>query len=635
MNNTSETTSQDVEKYLNEKGFEYKETGDQYTLMTGCPLCNNGKGYHFYISREGLWDCKKCGESGNLWQLKERLGDKPDRSPAEFTQRAKSAPLPPPKPKVRPIVVDPKISHAYIEKCRETMFMEKPEILDYLTIDRGLSPEAVEHFKLGWDGNRIVIPIIEKGKVANVRYRKDPKNHDDKVPKYQSTTGIEIGMFNLDCIKQDGRAVFITEGEFDAMAIWSASKGTYQSVSGCGGAGSFKKEWAKKYFKGQRRIFICYDNDDPGRQGAIKAAQELGPNRCRIIDLPAGIKDVNEFFQKGHTLQEFVALASKSRRVPAQGDVFIEPISSVLGRVKEMIDGGGNVFTGCDTGFGELDSYIKRMRPGDLVVISGATGMGKTFFTQNVIYNLAKKGTSVMFFSLEMTPEQVAERFIMIDTKINTDKFGGGVIDLDAVELKAVEDSIVQLAKTPIYLYNGAGDMNKDSLAMVSQQAIDHFGCQIIVVDHLHYFASSAEDTAEISAIVRKAKIIARDNEVPVVMISHIRKTASDSTAPGVQDLRNSSLIGQDADVILMISRDKNNASEDERKKVVVNVLKNRHGREGSVNMTFDFDSGRFYDLDTVHDPDPIPAPKPKQSSMLPANPRSPFDPTRAGYKDN
>jgi len=295
----------------------------------------------------------------------------------------------------------------------------------------------------------------------------------------------------------------------------------------------------------------------------------------------------------------------------------------VLGRVKEQMENGGDLFAGIDTGYSDLDKILKRMRPGDLVIVSGATSMGKTFFVQNIIHKVARQNTSVMFFSLEMTPEQVAERFIMLDSGINTDKFSGGVLELDKDELIQVEESITRLSAYPIYFYNGEGNITKDGLAKISKIAVDQFGCQVIVVDHLHYFAVVPEDTKEISAIVRQAKIIARDNEIPLIMISHIRKLESDSKEPSINDLRNSSLIGQDADIVMMVHRKTPNDPDPNKSgEAIVMVLKNRHGQRGEVHLKFDANTCRFFLLGDRYEP--VPPPMKKEP-----------DPSRYGYKDD
>jgi len=630
-------TPQDIEKYLAQKGFDYRKIGNQYAL-NGCPVCKDEKPNHFYINDEGLWHCMKCGGKGNFYQLKKELGDIREnygfKKPYNNQYQKPVQPAIPVKPKV----IAPKIvfDRAEIDKYFEKMYMENVPLVEYFIKQRGFSEKTIDKFKLGWDGQCVTIPIFEKGRIVNIRRRRSPINENEKLPKYFSVTGTEVGMFNTDSIKADSKPVFITEGEMDAIALTNQDE-SVQVVSGTGGATSFKKEWAGKYFKGKRRIYICYDSDQPGQDGAEKVAEILGPHRCRILELPQGVKDINEFFIKGFKIADFNKLLGTARKPKAQSTEIIELISGVLGRIKEQMDSGGDLFSGLNTGYAGIDAILQRMRPGDLIILSGLTSMGKTFFAQNIIHKLARNGVSVMFFSLEMTPEQASERFIMIDSGINSDKFSGGILSLDSLELVEVENSITKLSSLPIYFYNGEGDINKDKLEEISKIAVDQFGCQLIVVDHLHYFAESPDDTKQVSEIVRKAKVIARDNEIPLIMISHVRKLENEGKTPSISDLRNSSLIGQDADIVMMVHREKPDDQNDiEAGKTVVHILKNRHGKRGQVCLNMDFASCRFYELDKDHDDynGPTENPKPTEQGKMDFVKKIP-DPTRKGYKED
>ncbi len=623
----AEITSREVEQYLLVKGFEYKKAGNQYNLVTGCPFCKDGKPNHFYISEEGLWDCKKCGNKGNLYQLKKELGDEVKNFTPSVVIRKKVDELKP-KPKTPKIAFD----RDYVTRCYERLFIENTKLADYLIKERKFPESTIQHFQLGWDGTHLIIPVFEKSRLVNIRKRRNPLIENEKEAKYISVSGTNVGMFNTDSIKPDSMPVFITEGEMDTISLWTASSGQYQVVTGTGGSSTFKSDWARRYFKGKRRIYLCYDNDIPGKVGAEKVAEALGPHRCRIIELPEQIKDLNDYFAQGFTIKDFNKLLATAKKPQAPGTDIIEPISSVLNRVKEQIETGGDLFSGIDTGYPDLDKIIKRMRCGDLVIVSGATSMGKTFFVQNIIHKIAGENVSVMFFSLEMTPEQVAERFIMLDSGVNTDKFSGGVLEVDKDELTQVEESITKLSSYPIYFYNGEGNITKDGLAQISKIAVDQFGCQVIVVDHLHYFAVTPEDTKEVSAIIRQAKIIARDNEIPLIMISHIRKLESDSKEPTINDLRNSSLIGQDADIVLMVHRSKpNDPDPNESGKTTIKVLKNRHGQIGVVYLKFD-SMNCCFDSTSLRTDEPIQS---QQIDIPESVSEKVPDPTRCGYKDD
>lgn len=186
-----------------------------------------------------------------------------------------------------------------------------PEHREYYR-QRGLSDETIDHFLLGWDGTRYTIPIFVDGQLRNVRRRRDDKNKRDLGDKMLNTGGFGTAtLFNQDVL-HDSENVVIAEGEFDAMLL--AQHG-WKAVSSTSGAATFKSEWVK-LFASCRTIYVCYDNDLPGRSGAVKVAKLLG-NRARIVNLPEEVGeggDITDFFGTlGRTDTDFLTLLEAAR----------------------------------------------------------------------------------------------------------------------------------------------------------------------------------------------------------------------------------------------------------------------------------------------------------------------------------
>ena len=183
----------------------------------------------------------------------------------------------PPKPKLA-------LSMATVQEWHDTM----PANRRWYWTQRGLSDATVDRFILGWDGRRYTIPAVYRGIPFGVKRRQS--DVDDGIPaKYISMTGSRVGIFNADAL-WTSHEVVICEGEIDAMLLCQVG---YNAVSSTGGAGTWKPEWAK-FFAGVQRITILYDNDDAGRDGALKVRSTLA--RARIATYPEGIKDAGELF---------------------------------------------------------------------------------------------------------------------------------------------------------------------------------------------------------------------------------------------------------------------------------------------------------------------------------------------------
>lgn len=204
---------------------------------------------------------------------------------------------------------------------------------------------------------------------------------------------------------------------------------------------------------------------------------------------------------------------------------------------------------GLSTGLQKIDKMTQGFVPGELMIVSGQTSHGKTQLSNNIMLNAAKGGHKVMFVTMEMTKQETADRFNML-TK-----------DQDIGEGK-------------IFL-NMRADLAYTDVTRMIERAKEK-GCDLVVIDHLHYFSRSVENaTQEVSKIVKEFKSAAVQYEIPIILICHVRKMAP-KKHPTLEDLRDSSLIAQDADMVLIVWRDESpNAGNPHE--VEVTLWKNRN----------------------------------------------------------
>lgn len=204
---------------------------------------------------------------------------------------------------------------------------------------------------------------------------------------------------------------------------------------------------------------------------------------------------------------------------------------------------------GLSSGYLSVDEMTKGLVGGELVVISGHTSHGKTQLAINVAYRVAKRKIPVLFVTLEMTKVELTTRFMKI------------------AEPKPIGDLPV--------LYQEATNLNYQDINLMVRKAKEQ-GVKLVIIDHLHYFVRSIEfSSQEIGRIVKEFKEAAVINDIPIVLISHVRKLANNKR-PSIEDLRDSSFIGQDADVVLMVWRDLKPDSTSQDKMELL-VLKNRN----------------------------------------------------------
>lgn len=212
---------------------------------------------------------------------------------------------------------------------------------------------------------------------------------------------------------------------------------------------------------------------------------------------------------------------------------------------------------GLSTGLFKVDKMTQGFVPGELMIISGQTSHGKTQLTNNILLRTAQAGKKSMFITMEMTKREIGERFNLLN-----------------------DDKDIEKGRV---LLNMRNDLKYTDVTRLVERAKEQ-GCELVVIDHLHYFSRSVENaTAEISKIVKEFKEAAVLYELPIILICHVRKMAP-KKHPTIEDLRDSSLIAQDADMVLIVWRDENpNAANPNEVEIVLWKNRNRqkkHRRE-------------------------------------------------------
>ncbi len=276
-------------EYLTRKGIGFRESGKELIakcLFNGCDRDSQSNEAHLYFDAEtGQYECKKCGERGNLVTLAKHFDD--------GIQEIALNPIIPVKNPRKSTKFDPE----QVERCHQAL---TPSIRQYLNT-RGISDAIIDEYKLGWGTFYgkwwITIPIKDiYGTFQFLKLRQDPDAGNDKItyPK-----GIEAQIYGWDILSDDNNKIVICEGELDRLALLSKN---ILSITSTHGAMTFKQEWCEKIGKG-KKIYICFDNDDTGKKGAERVAKmvENGGNETYIITLPQEVGeggDITNYFVK-------------------------------------------------------------------------------------------------------------------------------------------------------------------------------------------------------------------------------------------------------------------------------------------------------------------------------------------------
>lgn len=190
---------------------------------------------------------------------------------------------------------------------------------------------------------------------------------------------------------------------------------------------------------------------------------------------------------------------------------------------------------GLSTGFPSIDQLTLGLMGGELIIIAGPTSKGKTLLSMNIANNVAKEGGRVLFVTLEMTHEELTSRYMFANGGWDTADFA-------------------LVAANTIFQVND--ELDWKDIDGLMQNAKEKLDVDLVIIDHLHYFTRELANVAEdLGRITKEFKKNAKRYNLPVVLISHIRKLAQGEELSG-ESLRGSSLIAQDADIVLLVNRD-------------------------------------------------------------------------------
>lgn len=277
----------------------------------------------------------------------------------------------------------------------------------------------------------------------------------------------------------------------------------------------------------------------------------------------------------------------------------LTPISDVIfeswNRLQKITGPDKDKFLGAKTGFTLLDTITTGLNRSDLIILAARPGMGKTSFALNIASNVARhSGKEVAVFSLEMSKEQLATRMLSTEALVDSNKLRSGHLsDNDWVRLASSADVLCGL---PIYIDDTAGTNVPQLKAKLRR--MKNLG--LVVIDYLQLMEStvkSENQVLRISEITRNLKILAKEIDVPVILLSQLNRGVESrpDKHPQLSDLRESGSIEQDADIVLFLFRDGYyNKESNEPNISECIVAKNRHGDTGSVKLIWDGQFTRF-----------------------------------------
>ena len=333
--------------------------------------------------------------------------------------------------------------------------------------------------------------------------------------------------------------------------------------------------------------------------------------RRRLIKASADISQLG--FDENTTPQELLEKAeaelfSVSDQSLKQDLVSLESIlTDSFDRIEELHRNKGQL-RGIRTGYRDLDTMTAGLQRSDLIIIAARPAMGKTTLVTNLAYNVATiEKKPVLFFSLEMSKEQLTDRMLADASGVDSWNIRtGNLSDNDWAKLS---EAMGEMAEAPIFIDDTPG-LSVLEMRTKARRAMHDQQLGLVIVDYLQLMQANGNHNGnrvqEVSEISRGLKLIARELNVPVIALSQLSRSVESRTPPVPQlaDLRESGSIEQDADIVSFIYRPGYYEPDNPEFQNITDLIiaKHRNGPVGKIQLYFHPERLRFMSLDKRHD---------------------------------
>lgn len=270
---------------------------------------------------------------------------------------------------------------------------------------------------------------------------------------------------------------------------------------------------------------------------------------------------------------------------------------------------------GLPAGFPLMDKMLSGLQGGQLIVIAGRPGMGKTSFAMNMVEYIGLTQKAVcLVFSLEMSADQLATRMLCSQARVDSQDARTGKIG--TVEINKFAEAMKELSGTEIYIDDSASITPTEMLAK-AQSLKKSKGLGLIAIDYLQLMQAGGRAESrqqEVAQITRTLKIMAKELNVPILLLSQLSRASEKrdkkSRYPMLSDLRESGAIEQDADVVIFLHREdyypEDKIPENMGKARII-IAKQRSGPTGAISMQWQGEYTKYMEVDYVHDEEEAP----------------------------
>lgn len=478
--------------------------------------------------------------------------------------------------------------HSYCFKCNKytkgnTMAVSKAHFLSFgmtrALKDRNISEATCSKFGvtvtgLGDEISKHIYPYSDKeGNLVANKIRILPKQF-----AAEGTLNNSVALFGQDKFPKGGKAITIFEGELDAMSGYELTGSLYPCVSLPNGASSAVTSIKHnlEYLESFDKIVLCFDNDEAGKKATADCVPLFSLGKVRVMNID--LKDANEYL-KANKHGEWVKKWWNASVWTPDG---IIPSSALLERIKnkKKVESLAYPWEG-------LNKLTYGIRKGELVTVTADTGVGKSQFLREVIFNLSlqKPDAKIGTFFMEETPEDSGEGLMSIYANVPLHR-------PDSVYTEGLFNEAFAnvLGKDSFYFYDSFGSNSIENILNRVRYYVKGLDCEYVIIDHLSIIVSDQQQGDERKAldeIATKLKTLTIELGIGIIAVIHTNRQGQIRGTAGVEQLSN---------IILHLERDVKSHDDTIRNITTVTVWKNRFsGRTGlACYLKYDDVTGRM-----------------------------------------
>ena len=414
-------------------------------------------------------------------------------------------------------------------------------------------------------------------------------------------TGQGSGLFGEQLCQSGGKFITLVEGECDAMAAYELLGSKWPVVSIKNGAGGAVKDVKQslEFLEKFDTVVINFDNDKPGRDAAKKVARILSPGKAKIMNLPEDFKDANDMLRKGNSHAYTTAWWSAKIYTPSgvvnAGDLKDKYFN------REKKESVPYPWEG-------LNQKLYGLRSGELVTLTGGTGLGKSSITRELEHWLiTQTQDNVGIVALEEHDMRTLDCLMSIEAndRLYIDHVREGY---DQKYLDEIYNKIYSDGRVWIHAHFGSNDI--DEIFSKIRFMIIGCDCKWVVVDHLHMLVSATTEGDErrtIDSIMTKLRSIVEETGAGMILVSHLRRVEGNrghenGVTVGLNHLRGSQSIAQLSDCVIALERNQQSDDPIDSQTTHMRILKSRYtGDVGmATHLLYDQDTGRLKELDAA-----------------------------------